>query len=137
MLHAPLLACVTTLHPNAKLRFAAAVVLVFEFARRFGVAFGWATAVFVRNVFLDKPKLHRCTLETEALAQCSLHVAAVTPVHELSVTAKDLESRSRVVVLLDDVVQLGGAVLQPGRRVGVGDFFKPVVQLASGQSFTA
>ena len=79
-------------------------------------------------MFFDEPELYGCALKAILTAEFPLHVAFVAPVEELGAGAKDFEGGCRVVVFLDDVIELGVAVLESGRRVFVDDFAKPAVE---------
>src|SRR4029079_11487389 len=76
-------------------------------AAEFSFWFGGTVAVFMGVMLFDKPELYGCTFVVPAGAQLFFHVAAVAPVQEFSMRAKDLEGRDGIVGFLHHVVEFG------------------------------
>ena len=78
-------------------------------------------------VFFKEPELNWSALKRPAFAEFALQVAAVAPVQEFGVRAKDFEGWRGVVGFLHHVVEFGGAVFEAGGRVLVDDLAEPAV----------
>ncbi len=78
-------------------------------------------AVLVGFVLFDEPEFDGRAGVVPFFTNTAVHIALVAPVEELGVGAKDFKAGVGVVVFLDDVVELGVAVLETGRWVVIND----------------
>ena len=97
-------------------------------SRTFGL--GGAVAMGVAAALFDEPQLHCGAVEVPGFTEVTFHVAAVAPVEKTGVGTEDFEGGRGVIVFLDHVVKLGGAVFEAGGWVGGRDAGEPVVELA-------